>query len=96
MLLRAERRWCLTGAALLAFSLQAQQVQAQEDCFNDDHRVLRNDLEPPSGPTMPALTVSDDDLATVLAAIAKHEGRASAIGDQSRVQSSARDSTKNE
>ena len=96
MLICAERRLCLTVAALLTFSLQAQQAQAQEDCFNDDHRVSRNDLEPPSGPTMPALTVSDDDLATVLAAIAKHEERASAISGQSRVQSSARDNTKNE
>lgn len=88
MLLRVKHRCGLTVAALIIFAAQAPLAQAQEDCFNDDHRLSRNDLEPPFAPTMPALTVSDQDLASVLAAIAKHEGRASATGSQRLVQSS--------
>ena len=57
---------------LLALSTSIQQAQGQEDCFNDDHRLSHNDLEPPMTPT-PALTVSDQDIAPVLASINEPE-----------------------
>ena len=74
---------------LLALSTAVQPLQAQEDCFNDDetvaHAVAKNDLEPPMTP-MPALTVSDEDFARVLAAIAEHERRIGARRENDSVQ----------
>jgi hypothetical protein len=59
---------------LLALSVHAQESRGQEDCFNDDHRLSRNDLEPPMT-SMPALVVSDQDISRVLAAITEQERR---------------------
>jgi len=79
-------RWAL----FLAFALSGAQAQAFEDCFNDDDTLAQsakhNDLEPPLT-SMPALTVSDEDFARVLAAIAEHEQRIGArlnVGDDAR------------
>ncbi len=76
----AVPRW----AAFLAIAPAGSQAQAFEDCFNDDDTLpqsgIHNDLEPPLAP-MPALTVSDEDFARVLAAIAEHERRIGARHD---------------
>ena len=74
MRIRALGAASLPLALLLSLATHTQQAQGQEDCFNDDHRLSRNDLEPPSAP-IPALTVSAQDLASVLASIAEHERR---------------------
>ena len=70
----------------MAFALLGSQTQAFEDCFNDDDTLAQsenlNDLEPPLTP-MPALSVSDEDFARVLAAIAEHEQRIGARHDVS-------------
>ena len=83
------RRWAL----FLALALLGSQAQAFEDCFNDDDTLAQsgnhNDLEPPLTP-MPALTVSDEDFARVLAAIAEHEQR---IGAQHPMSDDARSSS---
>lgn len=75
-------RWTL----FLLFALLGSQAQAFEDCFNDDDTLAQsgnhNDLEPPLAP-MPALSVSDEDFARVLAAIAEHEQRIGARRDVS-------------
>ena len=68
--IKSVRDYIVLLMFFLAFS-----VRAQEDCFNDDPRLMsRNDPEPPSTP-VPALTVSDQDISGMLARISEQESR---------------------
>ena len=87
---RSFRIRALQWVLFLGFAHLSAHAHSFEDCFNDDDTLARsaihNDLEPPLTP-MPALTVSDEDFARVLAAIAEHErriGARHAMGDDAR------------